>query len=265
MQGKEREATFGLNRINLGARTYNPTIGRMDGVDALSDKFHSFSPYNANFNNPLRFFDPDGNEATDDYKLKANGQISLLKKTNDNFDKLTADNGKSITVTKKNAESTTIISQLSKEDKDGFSVGKTSSLSYAKKVFDFANQNTTPDIEFSLAGYSKNGNNEYSVATSHQISKTSYSKLNIKPTDLIFHIHNHDGGSESSGFDDIIVRKISNEVSKNTYYYPRFFILQPDNRLEEYDTRNTKGLPKLNYSIGTLKSLKKYNYHERVN
>jgi hypothetical protein len=31
-QNKEKESTFGLNRINLGARTYNPTTGRMDGV-----------------------------------------------------------------------------------------------------------------------------------------------------------------------------------------------------------------------------------------
>ncbi len=65
MQGKEKESTFGLNRINLGARTYNPTIGRMDGIDALSLIMPSFSPYNANFNNPLRFLDPDGNEAKD--------------------------------------------------------------------------------------------------------------------------------------------------------------------------------------------------------
>ena len=62
-QGKESEKTFGLNRINLGARTYNPTIGRMDRVDMMSEKFHSFSPYNSNFNSPLRFIDPDGNEA----------------------------------------------------------------------------------------------------------------------------------------------------------------------------------------------------------
>jgi len=52
-----------LNRINLGARTYNPTTGRMDGVDALADIMRRHSPYQANFNNPLRFIDPDGNEA----------------------------------------------------------------------------------------------------------------------------------------------------------------------------------------------------------
>jgi RHS repeat-associated protein len=64
-QDKEKESTFGLNRINLGARTYNPTTGRMDGIDALADIMRRHSPYQANFNNPLRFIDPDGNEAKD--------------------------------------------------------------------------------------------------------------------------------------------------------------------------------------------------------
>ncbi len=64
-QNKEKESTFGLNRINLGARTYNPTTGRMDGVDALADVMRRHSPYQANFNNPLRFIDPDGNESQD--------------------------------------------------------------------------------------------------------------------------------------------------------------------------------------------------------
>lgn len=64
-QNKEKESTFGLNRINLGVRTYNPTTGRMDGVDAFADIMRRHSPYQANFNNPLRFLDPDGNEPQD--------------------------------------------------------------------------------------------------------------------------------------------------------------------------------------------------------
>lgn len=59
-QNKESEKTFGLNRINLGARTYNPTTGRLDRVDALSDQMRRHSTYAVNFNNPMRFIDPDG-------------------------------------------------------------------------------------------------------------------------------------------------------------------------------------------------------------
>jgi len=60
MQGKESEKTFGLNRINLGARTVNPTTGRFDSVDPLASAFPHMSPYAAFANNPIFFTDPTG-------------------------------------------------------------------------------------------------------------------------------------------------------------------------------------------------------------
>ncbi len=59
-QGKESEKTFGLNRINLGARSYNPTIGRMDRVDRFADKYLGLSTYQYAANNPMRFIDVNG-------------------------------------------------------------------------------------------------------------------------------------------------------------------------------------------------------------
>jgi RHS repeat-associated protein len=59
-QNKEKESTFGLNRINLGARTLNPTNGRFDRVDIMTDKLPFSSTYVYNMNNPLRYIDPDG-------------------------------------------------------------------------------------------------------------------------------------------------------------------------------------------------------------
>ncbi len=55
-QGKEKESTFGLNRINLGARTYNPTNGRMDRVD----NYFGLSTFQYSANNPMRFIDVNG-------------------------------------------------------------------------------------------------------------------------------------------------------------------------------------------------------------
>ncbi|ADQ18099.1 hypothetical protein Lbys_2431 [Leadbetterella byssophila DSM 17132] len=63
LQGKEKEMTFGLNRVNFGARVYNPTIGRFDRVDPLAEKFYPHSPFNFSLNNPVNFIDPDGREA----------------------------------------------------------------------------------------------------------------------------------------------------------------------------------------------------------
>ena len=72
-QGKESEKTFGLNRIDLGARTLNPTIGRMDRVDNFADKYFSFSPFHYTINNPLRFIDINGDS------LVVNGDQTNIK------------------------------------------------------------------------------------------------------------------------------------------------------------------------------------------
>ena len=63
MQGHEKESTFGLNRIDFGARSLNPTIGRFDRIDALANHPNQtmYSPYNAFWNNPVVNIDPDGN------------------------------------------------------------------------------------------------------------------------------------------------------------------------------------------------------------
>ncbi|MES2662736.1 MAG: RHS repeat-associated core domain-containing protein [Pseudomonadota bacterium] len=62
LQGKEKESTFGLNRISFGARTYNPTIGRFDSVDPLAKNHLNESVYSYAGNNPVLNIDPDGQD-----------------------------------------------------------------------------------------------------------------------------------------------------------------------------------------------------------
>jgi RHS repeat-associated protein len=59
-QGKEKDATFGLNWINLGARRYNPTIGLLDAVDPMAILANSQSTNSYVNGNPLSFIDPTG-------------------------------------------------------------------------------------------------------------------------------------------------------------------------------------------------------------
>ena len=54
-----------MRRISFGARTYNASIGRFDGVDPLASIAGSFSPFVYTNNNPLVFIDPDGMASED--------------------------------------------------------------------------------------------------------------------------------------------------------------------------------------------------------
>ncbi len=78
MQGKESEKTFGLNRINFGARTFNPTTGVWDRSDPLSEQMRRWSPYNYNFDNPLRFIDPDGMEPGEPWYKQVSNWVSSI-------------------------------------------------------------------------------------------------------------------------------------------------------------------------------------------
>ncbi|WP_158238002.1 RHS repeat domain-containing protein [Emticicia sp. TH156] len=58
---REKESTFNLNLIRLGARGYNPTIRRFDRVDPVVAEQEEYSTYQYGWNNPVLRSDPDGN------------------------------------------------------------------------------------------------------------------------------------------------------------------------------------------------------------
>ena len=56
--GKEFSEELGL--YDYGARWYDPAVGRWGQIDPLAETMSSWSPYNSNFNNPVRFVDMTG-------------------------------------------------------------------------------------------------------------------------------------------------------------------------------------------------------------
>jgi RHS repeat-associated protein len=60
--GKELIEELGLNWNDYGARNYDAQLGRWHVVDALSEKYYSFSPYNYALNDPVLLQDFNGKD-----------------------------------------------------------------------------------------------------------------------------------------------------------------------------------------------------------
>ncbi len=81
--GKELNEDFGLDWSDYGARWYDASIGRWNAVDPLANKFSSHSPYHYTYNNPIKFYDPDGKDIFIYYKeakLDKNGNEKKHKR-----------------------------------------------------------------------------------------------------------------------------------------------------------------------------------------
>ncbi|MFI9559082.1 DUF6443 domain-containing protein [Nonomuraea endophytica] len=65
---KELQEILDLGWYDFGGRILDPSVGRWTGIDARANQYPHISPYAFVLNNPVRYFDLDGRDASDSTK-----------------------------------------------------------------------------------------------------------------------------------------------------------------------------------------------------
>ena len=197
-------------------------VSRWLTPDPLAEEFPDTSPYVFTNNNPIFFTDPTGlapQGLLDDYGLDENGNVVLLRETDDNFDRLyavnkqgneidtnndgTVDDDDSVVVEKgvlDNKKTNTVKARNGKEYT--FDQYQLTGDDKAKELFEFASNNS--NVEWSVTGVGSNeGENGSNIVTTSHIenSEVGGGYLLAMGYTIRFSDHSHPYSSNASAAD----------------------------------------------------------------
>jgi RHS repeat-associated protein len=219
--GKENDPEFNGN-YDFGARFLDVRLGRWLSTDPVTHS--SQSPYTGFDNNPIFYIDPLGT-TTDDYKVDQEGNISLIKETDDKTDKIFATDkeGNVVENTFIEVEKSVLESKESytRQDKNvTYDVYQLRGDDSSKELFEFLADNT--QVEWSLALTGEAGEDSENFMTTSHNSGTeqgfsyAYSKKIRGKYTIREHIHNHPNSMGIPSGVDIETTGVSGDIQFST-------------------------------------------------
>ena len=212
---------LGLNVYDLGARNYDPSIGRFFNYDPLAEKYAFQSAYAISINNPVFHIDINGEGVDSDYSFnKQTGEVKLVKQTNDATDR--------IVKTKSNGEVRTYSNRDPKVELGGIAKGiledgrNLKTKNYAVDVGG-VDKPTLTDVENSLTELSNLIGKELSGAYLSDKENSGISKVYLSK-----YSENTELKSETD-FSTLLDTPALNNMFKNTHFH-----IHPYNTSDQY-------------------------------
>ena len=204
---KQIVGRISVDTLNIDAQPIGDTAGRWMSPDPLSEEYPDWTPYRYGLNNPIFYNDPTG-LLEDDYGVDADGNIELIKKTDEKVDRLFAvdDSGAKKDVNNSgevdNSDSVEVKKGVLGNVKEGtdasgiaYDFMKTDNNSQSKNLFEFLAVNT--NVEWGKVDV----NSKSFISTEHNTTREAgsadilYKSLLQGSATSITHTHSHPAGS----------------------------------------------------------------------